>query len=305
MKRTPKRLLSISLAVIQMIRLSVNVLNAMVTFLCRLESFGPSSKTDVIWSSIENVDGELLLDIGQTCKWVYWDKSGNVSLCDGGMRILSLISNDCSHKVFREMISDYIQIVFPSWAGRIPYGRAEATIIMTKDERACFYEAGLLTDNPDPEIVFWWDNLSEFIRKESEGHKNQTGRIGERATLSYEKSRTFHTPLWMSIDSNLCGYDIKSQISNTDLTPLLIEVKASASPIDKAYFYITEREWNTALVSDEYRFYLWCLSSGKKRLAILDVQEVSHFIPDNHLSGRWELVRIPFSAFDNRFIEVD
>ena len=109
----------------------------------------------------------------------------------------------------------------------------------------------------------------------------------------------------MSIDSNLCGYDIKSQISNTDLTPLLIEVKASASPVDKAYFYITEREWNTALVSDEYRFYLWCLSSGKKRLAILDVQEVSHFIPDNHLSGRWELVRIPFSAFDNRFIEVD
>ena len=150
MKRTPKRLLSISLAVIRMIRLSVNVLNAMVTFLCRLESFGPSSKTDIIWSSIESVDGDLLLDLGQACKWVYWDRSGNVSLCDGGLKILSFISNDCSHKVFREMISDYIQIVFPSWAGRIPYGRAEAAIIMTKDERACFYEAGLLSVNPDP-----------------------------------------------------------------------------------------------------------------------------------------------------------
>ena len=288
-----------------MIRLSVNVLNAMITFLRRLESFGPSAKSEIIWSSIENVDGELLLDLGQTCKWISLDLSGKVCLCDGGRRILSLLPNDLSHNAYRRMLSDYIQIVFPSWAGRVPYGRAEAAIIMSKDERACFFEAGLLSDNPDPGVVSWWDKLSEFIRKESEEKNNQTGRIGERATLSYEKIRTCHAPRWMSIESNLCGYDIKSQVSESDESSLLIEVKASTSPIERAYFHITEREWATAVSSSAYRVYLWCFAGGKKKLAILDVEELAQFVPDNRLSGRWELVRIPFSDFEQKFVEVD
>ena len=277
----------------------------MITFLRRLESFGPSVKSEIIWSSIENVDGELLLDLGQTCKWINLDVCGKVCLCDGGQRILSLIPNDLSHNAYRRMLSDYIQIVFPSWAGRIPYGRAEAAIIMSKDERACFFEAGLLSDNPDPGVVSWWDKLSEFIRKESNGLKTQTGRIGERATLSYEKRRTLRQPTWISIESNLCGYDIKSQISDNNASPLLIDVKATTSPIERAFFHITEREWSTAQTSDAYSFYLWWFTSGKKNLAILSVEDVSRFIPDNHLPGRWELVSIPFFDFKSKFIEVD
>ena len=288
-----------------MIRLSVNVLNAMLVFLCRLDSFGSLSKSEIVWSSIETVDGELLLELGQQCKWIDCGKNGNVCFCDGGRRIISLHSNDLSHDAYRKMLGDYIRIVYPSWAGRIPYGRAEAAIVMTKDERACFFEAGLLSDNPDPEVVSWWDKLSEFIRKDTEERKNKTGRTGERATLSYEKRRTCHAPLWMSIESNLCGYDIKSQISESDISPLLIEVKASTSPIESAYFHLTEGEWTTATSSNAYRIYLWCFACGKKNLAILDAEEVSHFIPDNRLTGKWELVRIPFSEFKEKFVEVD
>ena len=301
----PRRLLNISSAVMQMIRLSVNVLNAMIVLLCRLDSFGPSTKSEIIWSSIENVDGELLLELGQRCKWIALDESGKVFLCNGGKIIRSLLSNELLYSPYREMLSDYIQIMFPSWAGRIPYGRAEASIIMTKDERACFYEAGLLSENLDPGVVAWWDKLSDFIRKDSEEHKNQIGRIGERATLSYEKARTHHMPKWMSIESNLCGYDIKSQISDSNDNPLLIEVKASTSPVEKAFFHITEREWNTAAAADAYCFYVWCFFAGKKSLAIFDAEEVSHYIPDNRLSGRWELVRIPFSDFEEQFVEID
>ncbi len=277
----------------------------MITFLCRIASFGPSPKSEILWASIENVDGELLSNLGQLCNWVKLDDNGNVDLCDSGCQILSLLPIDTPQKAYRKMLNDYIRIVFPSWAGRIPYGRAETSIILPKDERACFYEAGLLSNNPDFEVVSWWDQLSAFIRKDTEEQKNQTGRTGERATLIFEKSRTCSVPLWMSIESNLCGYDIKSQISKSDANPLLIEVKASTSPIDRAFFHITEREWNTAETSNAYRFYLWCFSMDKKLLAILNVGDISCYIPDNRLSGRWEIVRIPFSAFMNMFFEVD
>lgn len=292
-------------AVIQMLRLSVNVLNAMVTLLRRIEKFGPSPKSEIIWSSIEDVDGELLIELGQKCKWICLDESEKVCLCDDGKQLLSLLHNDLSYNTYRKLLGDYVQIVFPSWAGRIPYGRSEASILMTKDERACFYEAGLLSDNPDPGVVSWWDKLSDFIRKEADDLKNQTGRIGERATLSYEKNRTLRPPQWVSIESNLCGYDIKSQVSESDPSPLLIEVKATTSPVERAFFHITDREWNVAQASAAYRIYLWCFAAGKKKLAVLDAAEVSQFIPDNHLSGRWELVRIPFSDFKTKFVEVD
>ncbi len=277
----------------------------MILFFQRLDSYGPSSKEEIVWASIEGVDGDILLELGATCNWLGFQNSEKVCLFEDGYRILSLISGNLKREAFRKMICDYIQSVFPSWAARIPYGREETSIILSKDERACLYEAGLLSKTPDLGVIAWWDNLAQYIRKKTEEQKNQTGRTGEQVTMLYELKRTHQKPKWMSIESNLCGYDIKSQIDELDLTPLMIEVKASVSPIENAVFHISEKEWETATVIDEYKFYLWSFAAGKRYLAILNKLDVSPYIPENRMTGRWETVRIPFLEFQSKFVEVE
>ena len=50
---------------------------------------------------------------------------------------------------------------------------------------------------------------------------DDVGRKGERLTLQYEELRTNVKPDWRSIETNLSGYDVLSQRSKTDNTPLL------------------------------------------------------------------------------------
>ena len=111
------------------------------------------------------------------------------------------------------MLADYVLKTAPIWSNRIPYGRREATIFMSKDEKACFADAGLLSDHLDTGIITWWDTIATKIRTQDQQAKNETGRLGERNTIKYERNRTNSEPIWMSIDSNLAGYDIKSRVS--------------------------------------------------------------------------------------------
>ena len=108
----------------------------------------------------------------------------------------------------------------------------------------------------------------------------------------------------MSIDSNLAGYDIKSQMSKDNSGPLLIEVKASTFALGQAEFHITSHEWNVALTSRAYVFHLWCLFGNKKMLAIISPSDVMPYIPTNNLEGQWESANIPFSCFENKFVEI-
>ena len=175
---------------------------------------------------------------------------------------------------------------------------------MTKDERACFADAGLLSDHLDAGIIDWWDTIATHIRMQTKQSKIGTGRLGERNTIKYERSRTNIDPMWMSIDSNLLGYDIKSQVSKNDPGTLLIEVKASTFTLSRAEFYVTSNEWNVAITSGAYVFHLWCLSDGKKMLAILSPDEILPYIPTNNLDGQWETVKIPFLCFEDKFVEI-
>ena len=202
------------------------------------------------------------------------------------------------------MLTDYVLKCAPIWANRIPYGRREATIFMTKDERACFADAGLISDHLDAGIIDWWDTIATHIRMQTKQSKIGTGRLGERNTIKYERSRTNIDPMWMSIDSNLLGYDIKSQVSKNDPGTLLIEVKASTFTLSRAEFYVTSNEWNVAITSGAYVFHLWCLSDGKKMLAILSPDEILPYIPTNNLDGQWETVKIPFLCFEDKFVEI-
>lgn len=286
-----------------MIRLSMNVLTSALALLRRIEIYDFSSLSELSYSKIVSISAEDIFEFSSSCGWASESESG-LTLTTRGIGLLRFQTQGLLIDLKRQMLTDYVLKCAPIWANRIPYGRREATIFMTKDERACFADAGLLSDHLDDGIIDWWDTIATHIRMQTKQSKIGTGRLGERNTIKYERSRTNIDPMWMSIDSNLLGYDIKSQVSKNDPGTLLIEVKASTFTLSRAEFYVTSNEWNVAITSGAYVFHLWCLSDGKKMLAILSPDEILPYIPTNNLDGQWETVKIPFLCFEDKFVEI-
>lgn len=286
-----------------MIRLSVNVLTSAMSLLKRLETYRFSSLSELTYSKISSISAEDIFDFSRNCGWVSMDEDAPV-LTKRGVGLLRLQKLGYLVDLRRQMLMDYVMKAAPIWANRIPYGRREATIFMSKDERACFFEAKLLSPQLDPEIIDWWDTIANQIRAQAQQAKSDTGRIGERNTVKYERLRTDSEPIWMSIDSNLAGYDVRSRINRDDPNALLIEVKASTNALDQAVFHVTSHEWSAALTSAAYVFHVWCLYGNKKLLAFISPRDVQPYIPTNNLEGEWESAKIPFSCFENKFIEI-
>ncbi len=286
-----------------MIRLSINVLSSAIILLHRLESYHFASLAELTYMKIASISVEDIYEFSRNCGWVYESKNAPALTSQGNL-LLKLYNKGLQNDLKRAMLMDYIINASPIWSNRIPYGRSEAAIFMTKDENACFVEAGLLSDQ-FPCIIEWWDLAASKIREKKQQEQNDTGRIGERNTIKYERIRTNSEPKWISIESNLVGYDIRSKISATDHSVLLIEVKTSTISLDQAYFHVTSREWSVAQTSSAYLFHLWCLYGSKKLLAIISPNDIYPYIPTNNLAGEWETAKIPFLCFESNFIEIE
>lgn len=285
------------------IRLSINVLSAVRLLLKNAELLSLSSEEDLWTINTSQINTSWLIDIIRRCGWMSENERKELNVSDRGHMVIT--GDEASEDAaFRIMLSDYIITFCPAWCYRIPYGRYEAALMMSKDERACFLEAGLLSEAPDDSIVKWWDSLSAIIRKNQDEKKNNCGRIGEKLTLRYEKKRTGIDPKWMSLDSNLLGYDVLSQISTQNPEKLLIETKTSDMSMDTAYCHISINEWKTATMTKNYMFYFWIVGASNM-LAKVNVQQLNPYIPTNNLSGEWESVKIPFNCFRNRFITIN
>lgn len=286
-----------------MIRLSVNVLTSALTLFERIETYHFSSLSELSYSKISSISAEDIFTFSYICGWVYEEENPPV-LTERGNELLQMNKQGLLIELKRQMLTDYVLKTAPIWSSRIPYGRREAAIFMSKDERACFSEAGLLSCRLESGIIDWWDSIAQRIRDREQQTKSNIGRIGERNTVVYEKIRTDAEPMWISVDSNLAGYDIKSKVEKDNSAPLLIEVKTTTHSLNRAAFYITSHEWNVALTSSYYVFHLWCLAGGKKLLAVVSPADVLPYIPSNNLEGQWERARIPFSCFESKFIEI-
>ena len=291
-----------------MLRLSINLLSNAIRFLSEIKSDNISCNNSMLhekavyfWAF--SVDRDALLDVAITCNWIVSD-GDNLLLTDRGRKILACKSYGMPPELLKLMLEDYVIGAKPIWRNRIPYGRKEATIFMSKDEKACFQEAGLLVEMPTKDVISWWDHISDIIRNEKQQTLLSTGRSGEEYTLEYEQIRTNAIPKWISIDSNLAGYDVLSKASAEDNSTLLIEVKSSSEDIDYACFYLSRNEWNVASTSSNYLFYLWHITPYKKLLAVLSPQLIEGYIPVDRLSGEWESVSIPFRDFRACFTEV-
>lgn len=286
-----------------MIRLSINALTSAMVLLKRLETYNFSSLSELAYSKIDSINAEDIFAFSHNCGWVS-ENDNTPILTKRGTGLLRLQDQGLLIDLKRQMLIDYVLKAAPIWSNRIPYGRRETTIFMSKDEKACFSDAGLLSERLDSGIVEWWDTIANQIRTQAQLLKNDIGRIGERNSIKYERSRTNSEPTWMSVESNLAGYDIKSRMSKDDPNVLLIEVKASTFALSQASFHVTSHEWGVALTSAAYVFHLWCMSGNKKLLATISPNDIQPYIPTNNLDGEWESARIPFSCFTNKFTEI-
>lgn len=228
-----------------MIRLSMNVISASLSLIKIIGAEEGTPYMDIhALYRVSDIDVDDLTDMLLYCGLLV-RCSENLMLSKSGEKVLESIKNNYENTI-RIMLSEYILYIEPVWSKRIPFGRFESTTFMTKDEKSCFYEAGLLCDEPPYDVILWWDQMSELIRKNVDISKTKIGRIGEQYTLEYEKERVGEKPIWKSIDSNLLGYDVMSRVSKEDNTPLLIEVKTSMEDIEHAYFHISANEWRVA-----------------------------------------------------------
>ena len=252
------------------------------------------------------VNREVALAFAEQCHWLRADGPGRVACTEEGARIASgFDGTGIGPALWRRILEGYIRHCRPAWAKRIPYGRAEAYLVMTEEEQRCFREAGLLESQAD-DVVDWWDGLAEQERTKRNRRLDDVGRRGERLTMAYEERRTGVRPDWRSIETNLSGYDILSRRSADDGERLLIEVKSSEKPLEAACALLSRREWEVAQLrtnAGRYRFYLWSLEGGR-RLAVLTAEELCRHVPRDRADGRWETVRIPFAAFADRFVDV-
>lgn len=292
----------ISLVERDMLRLSVNLLTNTIKLLREVESYSKTSICEPgVYFNVFSVNPDSIVEIVDTCGWIKRTEK-QAELTSRGKDILNGGSTGLSKESIRMMLEDYMSSVRPIWRSRIPYGRSEACIFMSKDEKACFHEAGLLDAPPSQDVINWWDDVAESIRTEKEFSNLEIGRKGEKLTVEYETKRTLSTPRWIAIESNKLGYDILSRVSEQDDTRILIEVKTTEEPIGEALFHVSKNEWKVASTSVYYYFYIWSIESvNKARLAILTPEILARHIPIEQESGEWESIKIPYREFVDYF----
>lgn len=238
-----------------------------------------------------------ILNLSIKCSWIKLIAEGKYELSERGLEILA---KGTYEEMMQEQLKDFMLTTRPTWSRALYTGRHEFCRYAPANVVECFKIANLLAPDPESSIVHWWDELSSYFRSIINTELLETGRYGERLTMEYEKQRTGMKPTWQAIESNFSGYDVLSVVSSDDMTPMQIEVKSTSQRISDARFVITKNEWQQAITSIAFKFYLWSLTNVKM-LAILDISEIIPHIPENKGTGKWSLVEIPMKVFDKRF----
>lgn len=141
----------------------MNVLASSLALLNRIETYSFSSLSELAYSKIVSISAEDIFSFSASCGWVSENENALI-LTKHGTGLLRLQAQGLLIDLKRQMLADYVLKTAPIWSNRIPYGRREATIFMSKDEKACFTDAGLLSDHLDPGIITWWDIIATKIR---------------------------------------------------------------------------------------------------------------------------------------------
>ena len=285
--------------------ISVGVVTETLLFLKEAKQLNCFSLDEMSKLRKRYVASSVTVEFAMRCGWICVENESFMITSDG-LRILQQFDGYyIGMPLWRTILRDYIIALKPIWARRIPFGRKEAFLFMSDEEKRCFLEAGLMDIPANDEVIEWWDAIAD-IERENDDYLS-VGREGERLTVEYESKRTGKSPVWQSIETNLAGYDIISRCDNTDDSPeILIEVKASRKNLQNAYLVITRHEWEVANYKNNvsrYFFYIWLLGDAKL-LARISANDVLSHIPKESGAGTWENVKIPFEAFKADFEEI-
>ncbi|PZD84860.1 DUF3883 domain-containing protein [Bacilli bacterium] len=200
-------------------------------------------------------------------------------------------------KRLRIQLKHMIETLKPTWFSLFHRGRKEAIRYFPPEVLQCFDEADLLYSY-NSDVIEWWDYLSSFSRKNMEDNKLIIGRQGERLSVIYEKNRTGFDANWVSVESNLLGYDILSRKSSTCDEKLKIEVKSTKSlESGKFNFYLTRNEWDLAINSINHIFHFWILEENPK-LYVYNSTELKDYIPVDNKNGKWQLAKIKINKME-------
>jgi len=197
---------------------------------------------------------------------------------------------------YQHCIEAAIPAFRPLWGRIITLGRSVFVQKLTRDEVQCFRAAGLLEDPPTRPTISWWDRVAAVARLRSDQEKMERARLAEEMSLDYEARRMRslgldQAPVWMSIEDNTAGYDIRSFDAGSEgPVARLIEVKSTiASPLR---FFLSRNEWETAKkFGAAYRFHVWDLQGPQ--LHERTVAEIQPHIPTDNEKGKWSNAMIP------------
>lgn len=181
-------------------------------------------------------------------------------------------------------------------------GRRRVFSQLNGDERQVFRSAGLFGDPPTGDIVDWWDGICLKLRLLREAELLAQGRRAERLSLAFEARRLqglgiVDDPVWVSIDDNTAGYDIRSWNAGPEVPPArLIEVKSSSA--NPPVIVISRNEWEQAnRYGTSFVFHFWDFKGQNELLYEKSVEEVRPHIPVDAGSGRWRNAEIPLKLF--------
>ncbi len=242
-----------------------------------------------------------VLNVVSRASWASVDLEGVLVLTVRG-RSLRDIKDPM--QCLRAQLRDLISADKPVWSKLIPRGRRELTRTAPSEVTQILSEAGLLDSPPTDDVIIWWDEMSAIARGIRDSRMLEVGREGEKLTLRYERYRTNKDAQWQAIESNVSGFDVLSIIDKADSTPLRIEVKASSQKINAAEFVLTRNEWDIACTTGNYVFHLWQVQR-EPRIAVIPYDDLHSHIPKDSGTGKWDKVKIPFSAFRGLFAQFD
>lgn len=235
-----------------------------------------------------------VLNVVQTLNWIEATSSGVVELTIAGQRVADL----ADHRTrMRTAILDYIEVVRPSWLQFAPFGRSRVVSFAGSTVEQVLDEAGLVFGTDEATVAFW-DALAARARGLRDHRLTAIGRLGERASLEYEQSRTGLEPKWVALENNADGYDLLSVVDGSNHRSLSVEVKTTSLE-SGGFFHITRNEWNWATSCNDHVFHLWRTKDipAAKPTFVVSASSMRVHVPLEQGIGTWESVMIPFDAF--------
>ena len=163
------------------------------------------------------------------------------------------------------MIKSYLLHFNPDWVFEVYRGIDNAKDFIPDNWKTIFDTYNLFDKN-DRDVVRWWNQIKNFKRSFENQKLSDIGLEGEFLILDFEKKRTGHQPVHLSVDDDNAGYDILSKKKKDGKENLLIEVKTSST--NELKFYLSSKAFETCkLNKDNYLIYL--IDQSKKDNIVL------------------------------------